>query len=570
MEYSYQEVLLNILPQNDGPIWDDIGDRHITEDVDVDNMFNLEDYVYDIESPFDTINFTVFYNENSSKINVDIDENMNVDVSFAEAHYTGRTFVKLEAEDSHGGKSYGSFNLIVDPLNDLPIIELQSHTEGQKVYDSINLEGIAIDVDGLVELVEIRFDENPIWSPLIGTGYWTYVWDTTTVADGPHKVHLRAKDDIGEFSSDYTVTLQVSNVDAPNELPEIEITEPEDGEQVSNEVTIRGTSIDIDHGIDHVEVKVDDGEWEDAQGSIDWFITINTTGFSNGLHTIYVRSFDGKAYSSVDNITVHVFNLVSSDKDKEKDTSDKSSGSSMNFLYIILIVIVIIVLIVAYAGVVVKKKKKAEMDRKEEEDKKAAEAISAEATPQIAGTVGKPTETGLPPAPQPAAAPALATGGPSIPQPIQLTSYPQPTEIPAAVPQLPPGPTEPAPDSTVPPSTAPVPAPAPAQPPAAASAQPPAAVPAPQPTQPPAAQPAAPPAAIPAQPVAPAAAPSAEKVIDIQGISVSSTPQPSPQPQGEAPMTKPVQPVTQNAYTVDVEYSPQGESKTVGKPKKQD
>jgi hypothetical protein len=178
-DYNYQEFLVDILPLNDPPVWKKINDTYIDEDVDVDDFINLLDYVQDQESTQDQIKFSVDYNENSSEIKVEIDSNKNVDISFAKAHFDGQTTVRLAAEDNEFEKSFETFNIIVNPINDLPTVNIDTHTAGQQVWGKFTLGGTAVDVDGSIVSVSIKFDNDAIWLPVMGTGFWNYIWDTT-------------------------------------------------------------------------------------------------------------------------------------------------------------------------------------------------------------------------------------------------------------------------------------------------------------------------------------------------------------------------------------------------------
>jgi type II secretory pathway pseudopilin PulG len=558
--YSYQEVLVTVNSVNDFPVWTNIHDIYIDEDEVIDNHLNLTNYVSDIETPTDDLILSVFYNENNSKIKVEIDTGKNLDISFEEENYIGSTFVNLEAEDSDGGKSYETFSIISRSVNDLPKVQITSHKDGQSVYGKINLEGIASDVDGYVTAVDIRFDSEETWEALTGTGYWTYLWDTSLIGDGIHQIHLRAMDNLGEYSLDYTMSLNVANAISPNDPPVVAITLPENGTVVSNgKVTIRGTAKDPQAILKYVQLKLEDDEdWRLAAGTIDWYIELNTSALSNGMYKIFARSYDGRAYSTEKNITIQVVNPKKTvPDDPGTDTTDKETSGdffSSNSMLLIIIVIVIIIIIAAIAGVMNKKKKReeAEKAKKQEEERVAAEAAAAAAAAQqIPPPVPLP---GLPPQPAPVQPSYLPPTG--MPQPTQV-SYPAPTQVPVQIPQLPPG-QPPAPTEAVPQVDQPYPAQVP----------PPTQIPVPPPPPPP------PPVSAPST-YQPGVPPSRDAgVIDIQSISISSSDSEGepgdkePQPPQEAGFTKPVPQTQPDAFSVDIEYDPAtGQYSTKGKPK---
>lgn len=100
----------------------------------------------------------------------------------------------------------------------------------------------------------------------------------------------------------HTDVLLVVRDDDP---PHLEIIHPLEGHiQASSTITVRGIAWDLGSGVDHVEVRVDDGGWSRADGTDPWSITL---GIEDGVHMILVRAFDmsgGSTVVSVDNVTV--------------------------------------------------------------------------------------------------------------------------------------------------------------------------------------------------------------------------------------------------------------------------
>jgi len=92
-----------------------------------------------------------------------------------------------------------------------------------------------------------------------------------------------------------------------NNKPTVTIDNPIDGENVSGMVTIKGTARDIDgnYTIQKVEVKIDDGAWQTADGTTLWEYSCNFTSVGYGSHTIRARAWDGEEYSN--EVLVNVF-----------------------------------------------------------------------------------------------------------------------------------------------------------------------------------------------------------------------------------------------------------------------
>jgi len=95
-----------------------------------------------------------------------------------------------------------------------------------------------------------------------------------------------------------------------NVPPTVSITSPTEGATVNGTVSITGTASDSDGTVQSVEVKIDSGTWQTATGTTSWSYSWDSTGVSDGTHTIYARSYDGTDYSTEDSVTVTVNNTA--------------------------------------------------------------------------------------------------------------------------------------------------------------------------------------------------------------------------------------------------------------------
>lgn len=59
----------------------------------------------------------------------------------------------------------------------------------------------------------------------------------------------------------------------------------------------------------YVEIRIDEGEWNRAEGTYQWSYSLNTEKFENGEHFIYARCFNGRNHSDEDRVKV-IFNNV--------------------------------------------------------------------------------------------------------------------------------------------------------------------------------------------------------------------------------------------------------------------
>ncbi len=93
-----------------------------------------------------------------------------------------------------------------------------------------------------------------------------------------------------------------------NRKPLVDITYPSNRMAVSGLVMISGTASDPDGNDDlvKIEVMIDDSRWNIADGTTKWSFDWGTYEVDNGLYSIYVRSWDGKDFSEIKEITIRV------------------------------------------------------------------------------------------------------------------------------------------------------------------------------------------------------------------------------------------------------------------------
>jgi len=116
----------------------------------------------------------------------------------------------------------------------------------------------------------------------------------------------------------------IAGASSSNQPPTVSITSPSDGATVNGTVSIQGTASDSDGSVQSVQVKIDSGSWDNATGTTSWAYSWDSTGVSDGSHTIYARSYDGTDYSSETSVTVTVDNTP--DVDPSVSLSGLTSG----------------------------------------------------------------------------------------------------------------------------------------------------------------------------------------------------------------------------------------------------
>jgi len=91
--------------------------------------------------------------------------------------------------------------------------------------------------------------------------------------------------------------------------PTVAIQSPTNGSVVAGSLNISGTAAD-NVSVSKVEVQLDNRDWAQASGTTSWSLSLNTSNFLNGPHTISARATDTAANISFTNsVTVRFFNV---------------------------------------------------------------------------------------------------------------------------------------------------------------------------------------------------------------------------------------------------------------------
>ena len=204
---------------------------------------------------------------------------------------------------------------------------VNSPENNTEVKGSVICTGTVIGSDVIYD-VRLRVDQDDP-STVDGTRSWEYELDTTTLEDGQHRLELWATY-AGGRSNSSIVFVTVNNSGPGLDLPpSVTISSPSNGTGIEDKVRIQGTATD-DHGIDYVQMRIDDGQWVQVDGTESWSFDFEPDSVSEGRHTITVRAFDGGQYSPP---ISHEYNIVTSG-------SPVYSGTVLLVLFVVAIVVI--------------------------------------------------------------------------------------------------------------------------------------------------------------------------------------------------------------------------------------
>lgn len=245
---------------------------------------------------------------------------------YTTSYTNGEHTITARSKDDNGLYSQEDFVTVIvnNGGNLVPSVDINSHTMDEVISGTVKIEGISQDSDGFVELVEIKID-NENWQTASGVSSWSYNWDTTSYSNGEHEIHVRAKDNSGEYSEIETITLIVNN--GGNIPPKVTIISPSGG-TVSGTVTIYGSASDLDgdNTISYVELKVEE-DWEPVNGITEWTYEWDTTELDDGEYIIYARANDGTEYSMEKSVEVSVDNPHAPTLTLNSEIPDEASGT---------------------------------------------------------------------------------------------------------------------------------------------------------------------------------------------------------------------------------------------------
>ncbi len=121
-------------------------------------------------------------------------------------------------------------------------------------------------------------------------------WTVSGLDEGAHSVTILARDAASNYGYD-SVSFTVDPVP-----PTVDITSPEDGSVLAtNTVTVRWDMSD-NYGIDHVEVRLDGGEWQDV-GAVSEY---TFESLPEGNHTVDVKAVDYAGNEATDTVSFSI------------------------------------------------------------------------------------------------------------------------------------------------------------------------------------------------------------------------------------------------------------------------
>ncbi|MCH8907525.1 MAG: hypothetical protein IH840_10585 [Candidatus Heimdallarchaeota archaeon] len=219
---------------------------------------------------------------------------------------------------------------VVDYDQTAPTVSILSSSNDDTVSGAITIIAIASDANG-VTCVQYKINSGS-WSSCEGLvrGWFSMPWDTTGVANGAHTISVRAAD--GSAYSPYgyasALTVTVNNVVLDTTNPSVSISSPSNGATVSGTTTISVSASD-NVGVSYTRYRIDGGTWTtDSTSPYSW--SWDTTGVSNGDHTILVEAYDAAGNFASTSLSVTVNNVVADGINPSVSISSPLNGATVS------------------------------------------------------------------------------------------------------------------------------------------------------------------------------------------------------------------------------------------------
>ena len=191
---------------------------------------------------------------------------------------------------------YQDLDVSVFPVNDAPVWK--------------PIADITLDEDTVLETpIELIDYVSDIESPAAEMKFRIYSNTNASKIDAKVEGTTLSITPIPDYDGSTKVTLEVSDgenktytsfwvyMNPKNDIPTVALTTPTEGTTIKSAMTAMGTATDIEKALQKVEVRVDTGSWQTAEGTYMWSYELDPTTLTKGDHTFAVRSFDGTDYS---------------------------------------------------------------------------------------------------------------------------------------------------------------------------------------------------------------------------------------------------------------------------------
>ena len=187
-----------------------------------------------------------------------------------------------------------------------PTVAMTAPLDGAIVSDTAV---VAVTADDNVGVVKVDLYVDGVYFVGDTAAPYSFAWDTTTLANGPHTLQAVASDAANNSASTVPIVVTVSNTPPDTTPPVVSIAAPAAGATVSGTAAVSATATD-NGGVAKVELYID-GALYATDAAAPYAFSWNTTTSGNGSHTLQVAATDAAGNVATSAVAVMVSNNVS-------------------------------------------------------------------------------------------------------------------------------------------------------------------------------------------------------------------------------------------------------------------
>jgi hypothetical protein len=181
------------------PQWQSLSIPPIPEDTAQENILKLSDYVTDEDDKLGNLTYSIYSLTQSGYIDIAIDDETSMLSIYPRDDFDSKAKVTLAVTDDEQNRDLTTLLIEMIPYNDLPQVEISEPSNGTTVRGLVEIIGSAYDPEGDLSKVEISIGDGA-WLPVDGLGYWTYMFDVSTLGSSVGQVVLKARAEDGTGS----------------------------------------------------------------------------------------------------------------------------------------------------------------------------------------------------------------------------------------------------------------------------------------------------------------------------------------------------------------------------------
>jgi hypothetical protein len=186
-----------------------------------------------------------------------------------------------------------------------PSLAMASPLAGATLSATAVVDVTATDDVGVTK-VDLLIDGNLFVTDI--TSPYSFAWDTSTAANGPHTLQARATDAAGNSASTAPITVTVSNVPPDTTAPAVSFSAPASGATVAGTTTVSANASD-NVAVTRVDLYLDAALYA-SKTAAPYSFAWNTLATADGAHTLKLVAVDAAGNSANTSMAVTVANVV--------------------------------------------------------------------------------------------------------------------------------------------------------------------------------------------------------------------------------------------------------------------